>query len=886
MAETVKINIETVGTQQAAAQTKTLKQQIKDLRTELEGLTAGTEEYNQKITELGNLMHTQSEITEQAKMATQDYGQTLSNITGVASGVVGSISAVNGVMNLVGASSDDAMKAMKDIQSLMAIVQGLGQLENAEKSFKSLLANIKLNTKAKKENTQQTIENTTSENTNTEANVKNSMSMKTQTASARGLNVSLKTLGTGFKSLGAAIKSFMMSNPFTAIVVAVTTIYTVISSILGKINKAREEALEAIRETADIYSNIDEGKLDDAAMAIYGEEMFKKRKFSNMWMLETVEEFDKEIEKMDNEIAKQKVKLAEAITNNLDTETLQKELDKKQERYRQLYILRMKKFIEDLENSVNDPNWFQRQLIANEEMGRAINKFLGLDPDFGNFTKILKNQEDFEKAINDNKGKLQKLFTDYGKFVNNLLNGARDEAEAQRKKEEAERQARLAALEKAKSDALKIIQQKKELDTQLAENAYANEETTTEEHYARLKEIEDTYYAEYADIMNGNMKVYKKYIAKYNKKQQEVELATANHEAALINIERKTATELQKIRAWQTDPSRDIALSRADREKDDAIKYYNQVRSDNQKVAALEMQTRQQMLDFDAAWFMKKMAMLDNYNRESIKKEREAAIESLRIQQERKEQEIAILGTDYDQNLSDENAQYEHDLQMLREQYEKKLITQQQYEQKGEELTNEHLIRLRELETSYTNDIAQAEMELSDTRLQIQREEFAMEQELFEQKKAMIKSYISAFSSITSAVSSLLSEVQSQYEEGSKQYEKIAEAMLIMQTIEGSLAAFVSGVESGLPAPWNFALGAVLAGLATATGVMAIQNLKSKKLSSSAANAPNVSPYETLSYETNSNIEGNIQDSRCYVLESDITSTQNRVSVAEDEASF
>ena len=327
-------------------------------------------------------------------------------------------------------------------------------------------------------------------------------------------------------------------------------------------------------------------------------------------------------------------------------------------------------------------------------------------------------------------------------------------------------------------------------------------------------------------------------------------------------------------------------VSRAEREKDDAVAYYNQVKEDNERLMIAEEQTRQQRLDFDAGWFYTKLKMLERYNRDAAKLEREATIESLRIQQERKEQEIAAIGTNYNQNLSDENTQYEHDLQVLKDQYEARLITQQEYEQRGEELTNEHLIRLRELEASYTNDIAQAEADLSDTRLQIQREEFAMEQELFEQKKEMIKTYVSAFSSILGAVSSLLSEVQNKYKEGTKEYEKIAETMLIMQTIEGSLAAFVSGVESGLPAPWNFALGAVLAGLATATGVLAINNLKSKKLSSSAANAPNVNPYETLSYETNSNIEGNIADTRVYVLEEDISSTQNRVTVAETEASW
>ena len=45
--EKVRIDIATVGTQQATKDTKTLKQQIKELKDELGQLTAGTDEYNQ-----------------------------------------------------------------------------------------------------------------------------------------------------------------------------------------------------------------------------------------------------------------------------------------------------------------------------------------------------------------------------------------------------------------------------------------------------------------------------------------------------------------------------------------------------------------------------------------------------------------------------------------------------------------------------------------------------------------------------------------------------------------------------------------------------------------------------------------------------------------------
>ena len=132
-----------------------------------------------------------------------------------------------------------------------------------------------------------------------------------------------------------------------------------------------------------------------------------------------------------------------------------------------------------------------------------------------------------------------------------------------------------------------------------------------------------------------------------------------------------------------------------------------------------------------------------------------------------------------------------------------------------------------------------------------------------------------------------MGEVQNGYEEGTKQYEQIAETMLIMQTIESAMAGFKSGVEAPIPAPGNFVLGGILAALATATGIASISNLKNKKLSSAVGSASiNINPYETLATQTNAELLGQIADSRCYVLEQDITSTVNRVSVTEQEASF
>ena len=78
------------------------------------------------------------------------------NVTQATTGLIASISAVNGVMNLLGVNSDEATKAMLKVQSLMAIVQAMSQLDTAEKNFQALWTKIKAVTSARKENTIET----------------------------------------------------------------------------------------------------------------------------------------------------------------------------------------------------------------------------------------------------------------------------------------------------------------------------------------------------------------------------------------------------------------------------------------------------------------------------------------------------------------------------------------------------------------------------------------------------------------------------------------------------------------------------------------------------------------------------------------------------------
>lgn len=185
--------------------------------------------------------------------------------------------------------------------------------------------------------------------------------------------------------------------------------------------------------------------------------------------------------------------------------------------------------------------------------------------------------------------------------------------------------------------------------------------------------------------------------------------------------------------------------------------------------------------------------------------------------------------------------------------------------------------------------ISEAEYQARLTDLAKERfeKEESLEKAAAERKIQMYETYYAAYKSIQGSVSGLLTEMQGKYDENSKEYKKIAVANAIIDTTSGTLAAFMSGVKSGVPAPWNLVFGTALAGTTLATGITGINNIKRGQLSGFTSDArTSITPYETLVYETGADIYGAIADQKVYVTETDISSTQQRVLVTQMEASF
>ena len=120
----------------------TPQQELKKLRTELAGLTEGTEEYNRVFVRMVDLTTKISKQQELLRYSSADLGNIFKNLAGAAAGVVGGFSAINAAMGLMGEQDEDVQQAMLKVQQFMALIQGLNQLEGLRDKIAGLWTGI------------------------------------------------------------------------------------------------------------------------------------------------------------------------------------------------------------------------------------------------------------------------------------------------------------------------------------------------------------------------------------------------------------------------------------------------------------------------------------------------------------------------------------------------------------------------------------------------------------------------------------------------------------------------------------------------------------------------------------------------------------------------
>ena len=145
-----EVTVVNLDTSKAVNSLKSLRTELKNVKDAMTNLSEGSEAFQQAANKAGELKHQLDEINESVRGASADFGDMLSNATQVTNGIIGGFTAAQGAMNLFGVESENVTKAIAKLQSLMAIGQGVAQIDQMTKALPKLSAAITGTSKAAK----------------------------------------------------------------------------------------------------------------------------------------------------------------------------------------------------------------------------------------------------------------------------------------------------------------------------------------------------------------------------------------------------------------------------------------------------------------------------------------------------------------------------------------------------------------------------------------------------------------------------------------------------------------------------------------------------------------------------------------------------------------
>lgn len=301
---------------------------------------------------------------------------------------------------------------------------------------------------------------------------------------------------------------------------------------------------------------------------------------------------------------------------------------------------------------------------------------------------------------------------------------------------------------------------------------------------------------------------------------------------------------------------------------------------------------------------------------EQAEKERlEIATKFTNDEKEKKEQAVKEAEENitalYEQEQQKRSLASDAEELQIAEQYQKKEINEQQYNDKIFELGQYRL----------QNTISLLEQELQEENLSYETR-LALEQQLYDAKinfannatshsiqkgKEMSEDAKNNFAGVASvaaasfqAIGAIMNDVADNQDknnkEGFEKSKKLQIAGATMNMLAGITAA-LAGTYTTHTGWWDWVLAGIQATTIAVTGAMQIAKIRKTKFddsgASAGASAPSVgaigainAPVQFTQDVQGASIQDSIADSRVYVVESDITNTQERVSVAESEARF
>ena len=217
------------------------RQELRALKTALEELTPGTEEYNKAFNRAAEITHNLQEQQTLLRYSSADVGDQLSNVRGIATNMIAGFSAVNAVMGLFGDKNEDVAKAMLRVQQTIALVQGLEGMDGLLKRTQGLSTAMKKWFESSKQVTTQTVAQTT-------AVKADAVATQAQTTATEGATVAQK-------GLNAAMKA----NPIGVIltvVMALVTAYSLLKSRIDNLIKGNEKLQTVLGKVKGALSGV------------------------------------------------------------------------------------------------------------------------------------------------------------------------------------------------------------------------------------------------------------------------------------------------------------------------------------------------------------------------------------------------------------------------------------------------------------------------------------------------------------------------------------------------------------------------------------------------------------------------------------------------------
>ena len=868
---TENIKVLRIDTDPAQKSVKELRNELKQLKDTMVSCEKGTDEYNQALKQAAEIQHVLKEQMEELNATAMDFGQIAKNIVSATGGIVSGFQAAKATMNLFGVENEEVLKSLQKMQNLMAITQAMPGIEKGIKSLKNLvtvIANATTSTKAFGSAQKAASAAETASATSTKAL---QGAMVGEAAATNTATVATNTF-----------KKALISTGIGAIVVLVGTLIANLERLakwLGFGNTSLEQQKTELSNLTSEYNRFN-SKVESTMSLLEGLQFNRKE----------------ELKLMDERIAKMK---AEGATQAEILAQLEKDNERRKEMANEQISI-----IDSQEKSIEDS---AKKLMKNlmpaiadygltvsnayELIGTAAHD-LALEED-----KLRKLQEGdaSEKDITKQKAKveqykqLQTIIQSYITLQNKeveINNDIRDREKSVINERIANRKKLKEDLEKF--DAQLLVDSKKNQEKELASVTKSENEKKKElekfrkEGIISKKDYEErlnTITAIYAD---QRTQINYKYEKEASKKREEI--LKNNTSFYVQNLENDT--KLQKRALDDESAALDIALRRREisftqyyegqielskayyeNEKNMVTERYNA----ESELIESQIRERQELLKFEGITDEEKDRILTE-------------IEQL-------SQNMTNLASKYQMDLHDMTAVLNGEITLMNE-------ATIQAQMDSLRMLTENVVNAMDAIAACGDGISTQWISAFDT---MSNGLINLGQKIKE-GTATWSDYgqmaVAAFSAAGSMMSALAEEQDATTKEGFEQQKKYQIAAATMNMLGGVTSAWVSAMNpaNAWMTIWGqIAMGAATTAMVLATGIMQIQKIKQQQMngaggSTSTPNAGAVSsviaPVQYTQDVQGASIEGAIKDTKVYVTESDITNTQNKVSVTENEARF